>query len=114
MYSPARSNDVASGMKPDQSKQLKIGQRVAWHDSLTDQGTITASDWSGVRIAWDNGKTQFFTTTTRPKLKWSELLIRPYYLCDLFSDSTFTSISNWLASAVKLLAIFLSIRAVFG
>jgi len=51
-------------MKPDQSKQLKIGQRVAWHDSLTDQGTITASDWSGVRIAWDNGKTQFFTTTT--------------------------------------------------
>ena len=60
----ARSNDVASGMKPDQSKQLKIGQRVAWHDSLTDQGTITASDWSGVRIAWDNGKTQFFTTTT--------------------------------------------------
>jgi len=64
MYSPARSNEVASGMKPDQSKQLKIGQRVAWHDSLTDQGTITASDWSGVRIAWDNGKTQFFTTTT--------------------------------------------------
>jgi len=47
-------------MTPDQSKKLKIGQRVAWHDSATDQGTVTASDWSGVRIAWDNGKDQFF------------------------------------------------------
>ena len=47
-------------MTPDQSKALKIGQRVAWHDSAKDQGTVTASDWSGVRIAWDNGKDQFF------------------------------------------------------
>jgi predicted Zn-dependent protease len=47
-------------MKPEQSKQLKIGQRVAWHDSETDRGTVTASDWSGVRIAWDNGRDQFF------------------------------------------------------
>jgi hypothetical protein len=46
-------------MKADKSKQLKIGQRVAWDDSETDQ-SITASDWSGVHIAWDNGKTQFF------------------------------------------------------
>ena len=47
-------------MTPDQSKKLKIGQRVAGQDSLTDQGTVTACDWSGVRIAWDNGKDQFF------------------------------------------------------
>jgi hypothetical protein len=47
-------------MTPDQSKKLKVGQRVAWHGSLTDQGTVTASDWSGVRIAWDSGKDQFF------------------------------------------------------
>ncbi|MGY3404183.1 hypothetical protein ACVWZV_000296 [Bradyrhizobium sp. GM5.1] len=51
---------AASVMTPDQSKKLKIGQRVAWHDNATDQGTVTASDWSGVRIAWDNGKDQFF------------------------------------------------------
>jgi len=51
---------AASVMTPDRSKKLKIGQRVAWHDSATDQGTVTASDWSGVRIAWDNGKDQFF------------------------------------------------------
>lgn len=60
IHSPSRSDDVISDMKPDQSKQLKIGQRVAWHDSETDLGTVTASDWSGVRIAWDNGKDQFF------------------------------------------------------
>jgi hypothetical protein len=47
-------------MTPDQSKQLKVGHRVAWRDSATDQGTVVATDWSGVQIKWDNGKTQFF------------------------------------------------------
>jgi hypothetical protein len=47
-------------MTPDQSKRLKVGHRVAWHDSATDQGTVVAADWSGVQIEWDNGKTQFF------------------------------------------------------
>jgi hypothetical protein len=23
---------------------------VAWHDSATDQGTVVATDWSGVQI----------------------------------------------------------------
>ena len=31
-----------------------------WHDSPTDRGTVLATDWSGVQIEWDNGKTQFF------------------------------------------------------
>ena len=44
----------------DQSKKLKIGQRVAWHGSVTDRGIVTARDWSGVRIDWDNGEDQFF------------------------------------------------------
>ena len=47
-------------MTRDQSKRLKVGYRVAWHDSATDQGTIIATDWSVVQIEWDNGKTQFF------------------------------------------------------
>ena len=38
---------------------MKAGHRVAWHDSATDQGTIIATDWSGVQIEWDNGMTQF-------------------------------------------------------
>ena len=46
-------------MTPAQSKQLKIGQRVVWQNSVTDQGTVTASDWSGVRIDWDNDTDQF-------------------------------------------------------
>jgi hypothetical protein len=37
-----------------------LGHRVAWHDSAMDQGTVIATDWSGVQIEWDNGKTQFF------------------------------------------------------
>lgn len=47
-------------MDRDQSKRLKIGQRIAWRDSETDRGTVMACDWSGVRIAWDNGKETFF------------------------------------------------------
>ena len=46
-------------MTPAPSKRLKIGQRVAWHDSAEGQGTVSASDWSGVRVEWDNGKNQF-------------------------------------------------------
>jgi hypothetical protein len=46
-------------MTRDQSKRLKVGYRVAWHDSATDQGTVIATDW-GVQIEWDSGKTQFF------------------------------------------------------
>ena len=38
----------------------RLGHRVAWHDSATDQGTIIATNWSGVQIEWDNGNTQFF------------------------------------------------------
>jgi len=37
-------------MTPDQSKQLKVGQRVAWHESATDQGAVIATDWSSVQI----------------------------------------------------------------
>ena len=51
---------AVNAMTPAQSKRLGIGQRVAWHDSADDQGTVSASDWSGVRIEWDNGKNQFF------------------------------------------------------
>ena len=47
-------------MTPDQSKRLKVGHRVTWHDSAKDQGTVIAADWSGVQIEWDDGKTQFF------------------------------------------------------
>ena len=47
-------------MTPDQSRNLNVGQRVTWHDSSTDKGTVIATDWSGVKILWDDGKEQFF------------------------------------------------------
>ena len=56
-------------MTPEQSKKLKIGQRVAWQDSATDLGTVEASDWSGVRIAWDSGKEQFFHHNNMDEIK---------------------------------------------
>ena len=59
-------------MTPAQSKKLKIGQRVAWQDSLNDQGTVTACDWSGVRKAWDNGKDQFFHHNNMDEVKVAE------------------------------------------
>jgi hypothetical protein len=44
-------------MTGDESRLLKVGDRVCWKGSTTDLGTIIGTAWSGVRIAWDNGHT---------------------------------------------------------
>jgi hypothetical protein len=44
-------------MTGDQSRQLKIGDRVCWMESLTNLGTVKGTAWSGVTIAWDDGDT---------------------------------------------------------
>jgi hypothetical protein len=44
-------------MTGNQSRTLKVGDRVRWKDSTTDLGTVTAAAWSGVTIAWDDGQT---------------------------------------------------------
>ena len=41
-------------MTGDQSRLLKIGDRVCWKASATDQGTVTEKNWAGVTIKWDN------------------------------------------------------------
>ncbi|WMT79489.1 hypothetical protein [Bradyrhizobium sp. Ash2021] len=56
-------------MTSEQSKKLKIGQRVAWHDSETDLGTVEAIDWSGVKIVWANGKEQFLHHNNMGEIK---------------------------------------------
>jgi hypothetical protein len=43
-------------MTGDQSRHLKVGDRVRWKDSTTDLGTVAATTWSGVTISWDNGQ----------------------------------------------------------
>jgi hypothetical protein len=44
-------------MTGEQSRLLKVGDRVSWHSSLTDLGTVVETTWSGVTIDWDDGKT---------------------------------------------------------
>ena len=44
-------------MTGEQSRQLKVGDRVCWDMSATDLGTVIGADWSEVTIKWDDGKT---------------------------------------------------------
>jgi hypothetical protein len=44
-------------MTGDQSRRLKIGDRVNWEGSTTDLGTVVGSAWSEVTISWDDGHT---------------------------------------------------------
>ncbi len=44
-------------MTGEQSRLLKVGDRVSWHSSLTDLGTVVETTWSGVSISWDDGRT---------------------------------------------------------
>ena len=46
-------------MTPAESRALKLQKRVSWEGSDSDRGTVVASDWSGVQIDWDSGKTTF-------------------------------------------------------
>jgi hypothetical protein len=46
-------------MTPAESKTRKVGDRVSWKGTVSDQGTVIATDWSGVHIQWDAGKTSF-------------------------------------------------------
>jgi hypothetical protein len=42
-------------MTGDQSRQLKVGDRVCWKKSDTNHGTVTGTSWSEVTIASDDG-----------------------------------------------------------
>src|SRR5881394_1179346 len=44
-------------MTGDQSRVLKIYDRVCWKNSATDLGTVIGTAWSGVTISWDDGDT---------------------------------------------------------
>jgi hypothetical protein len=44
-------------MTGEQSRQLKIGARVRWAESVSDLGTVTQNGWGGVVIDWDDGRT---------------------------------------------------------
>ena len=58
-------------MTGDQSRLLKIGDRVCWKVSATDLGTVVGTTWSGVTIDWDDGHTASSGTTI-----WLRLSVR--------------------------------------
>jgi hypothetical protein len=44
-------------MTGDQSRHLKVGDRVCWGASTSDLGTVVGTAWNGVTIDWDDGHT---------------------------------------------------------
>jgi preprotein translocase subunit YajC len=44
-------------MTGEQSRQLKVGDRVCWAATMTDLGTVIGVTWSAVIIEWDDGLT---------------------------------------------------------
>jgi hypothetical protein len=45
-------------MTGDQSRALKVGDRVCWNADQNDRGTVTEKNWAGVTIKWDNRSEQ--------------------------------------------------------
>jgi hypothetical protein len=42
-------------MNREQSRLLKVGERVRWGTTTTDLGTVVETTWNGVTIGWDDG-----------------------------------------------------------
>ena len=45
-------------MTGDQSRLLKVGDRVCWLTDRNDQGTVIEKNWAGLTINWDKGSEQ--------------------------------------------------------
>ncbi len=58
-------------MTPQQSKQLKVGDRVCFNEDKTDRGTVTATNGRYVTIKWEDGHRSF---TGHNDMKRVELL----------------------------------------
>jgi hypothetical protein len=43
-------------MTGEQSRELRVGDRVCWGVTTTDLGTIVGISWSEVTISWDDGE----------------------------------------------------------
>lgn len=44
-------------MTGDQSRRLRIDDRVCWGVTISDFGTVVGASWSEVTISWDDGET---------------------------------------------------------
>jgi hypothetical protein len=52
----ARRAVAGRQMTGDQSRTLRVGDRVCWGDTTTDLGTVIGTSWSEVTISWDDGE----------------------------------------------------------
>jgi hypothetical protein len=41
-------------MTGDQSRTLRIDDRVCWQNDGADQGAVTETNWAGVTVKWDH------------------------------------------------------------
>jgi hypothetical protein len=41
-------------MTGEQSRLLKVGDRICWQKDQADLGTVTETNWSGIIVKWDN------------------------------------------------------------
>jgi len=41
-------------MTGEQSRRLKVGNKVCWQKDEADHGTVTETNWAGVTIRWNN------------------------------------------------------------
>jgi hypothetical protein len=67
---------MESNVTAAESKNLRRGNRVCWRRDAADSGTIIATSWNAVTIAWDNGQVatvhhgdmrEIHSTSAKPK-----------------------------------------------
>jgi len=45
-------------MTGEQSRLLKVGNRICWQSDQADQGTVSETNWAGLIVKWDNRSEQ--------------------------------------------------------
>ena len=45
-------------MTGDESRKLKVGERLCWQKNQADQGTVIETNWAGVTVKWDSHSEQ--------------------------------------------------------
>jgi hypothetical protein len=41
-------------MTGEESRQLRVGDKVRWQKDQADQGTVTETNWASLTVKWDN------------------------------------------------------------
>jgi hypothetical protein len=57
-------------MTGEESRLLKVSDRVCWGDTVTDLGTVVGTAWSGVTIDWDDGHTSSIRHNDMAQVEW--------------------------------------------